>query len=65
MTAALARIYVERMLRISRSPGAALDTTDRGALRWACLLAERELTALEAAERATRAEDDTQRLGPR
>ena len=64
MSAATLRHYVERLDRISRSPGAAVDLYDRAALEWAHGLALRELARVEADERARRAEDDTRRIGP-
>lgn len=64
MSAAAAKIACARLERISRSPGAALDSVDRQALQWAYGLALREVARLEEAERAQRAEDDTRRIGP-
>lgn len=55
----------ERLAGLARSPGAVVDWSDTRALRAAVLGMVSVQRRLEAAERATRAEDDTQRLGPR
>lgn len=59
-----ASVYVERLRRLARSPGAVLDGYDLGALRWAAVVCDAELGRIEGEERARRAEDDTARIGP-
>lgn len=63
-TPELAVALVGRLERMRASPGVVLDRVDHDALEWALELAQREHRRLEL-ERLERAEDDTQRLGPK
>lgn len=59
-----ASALIARLERMRASPGVVLDRVDHDALAWAVELGERERRRLEL-ERLERAEDDTQRLGPK
>ena len=65
ISASQAREYVERLREMAASRGAVRDSTDVRALRWAVIVCDERMGALEAEERSKRAEDDTTKLGPR